>query len=155
MRETESLNYGMNFDTYPYLSLSLKQKDTTNLNHRWLRYLLKPYSVGAVGICSCHMDIYTARNTDYVVELQSTNPNTIIKITVEGNTDPFLPTRVFQRIHVCLGALKFGLRACRRNLLGLDGSFMKGPFPSQVLAAVGLDSNNGIYPLVYALVEPE
>ncbi|GJU61911.1 heat stress transcription factor B-4-like protein [Tanacetum coccineum] len=92
---------------------------------------------------------------DYVVELQSTNPNTIIKITVEGNTDPFLPTRVFQRIHVCLGALKFGLRACRRNLLGLDGSFMKGPFPSQVLAAVGLDSNNGIYPLVYALVEPE
>ncbi|GKC92819.1 heat stress transcription factor B-4-like protein [Tanacetum coccineum] len=92
---------------------------------------------------------------DYVVKLQSTNPNTIIKITVEGNTDPFLPTMVFQRIYVCLGALKFGFRACRRNLLGLDGAFMKGPFPSQVLAAVGLDSNNGIYPLVYALVEPE
>ncbi|GJW60631.1 heat stress transcription factor B-4-like protein [Tanacetum coccineum] len=31
----------------------------------------------------------------------------------------------------------------------------RGPFPGQVLAAVGLDSNNGIYPLAYALVEAE
>ncbi|GKD96913.1 hypothetical protein Tco_1380810 [Tanacetum coccineum] len=44
MRETESLNYGMNFDPYLYLTLYLKQKDMTNLNHKWLRCLLKPYS---------------------------------------------------------------------------------------------------------------
>ncbi|GJX66467.1 heat stress transcription factor B-4-like protein [Tanacetum coccineum] len=62
---------------------------------------------------------------------------------------------VFQRIYICLGALKLGFRACRRDLLGLDGAFMKGPFPGQVLVAVGLDSNNGIYPLAYALVEAE
>ncbi|GKA25407.1 heat stress transcription factor B-4-like protein [Tanacetum coccineum] len=92
---------------------------------------------------------------DYVVELQSTNPNTTVKIAVERNTDPSLPTRVFQRIYVCLGALKLGFRACRRDLLGLDGAFMKGPFPGQVLVAVGLDSNNGIYPLAYALIEVE
>ncbi|GJS14016.1 crooked neck-like protein 1 [Tanacetum coccineum] len=48
-----------------------------------------------------------------------------------------------------------GFRACRRDLLGLDGAFMKGQFPGQVLIAVGLDSNNGIYPLAYALVEAE
>ncbi|GJV68586.1 heat stress transcription factor B-4-like protein [Tanacetum coccineum] len=92
---------------------------------------------------------------DYVVELQSTNPNTTVKIAVERNTDPSLPTRVFQRIYVCLGALKLGFRACRRDLLGLDGAFMKGSFPGQVLVAVGLDSNNGIYPLAYVLVEAE
>nr|GEV12985.1 hypothetical protein [Tanacetum cinerariifolium] len=91
---------------------------------------------------------------DYVVELQSTNPNTIVKIAVERNTDPSLPTRVFQRIYVCL-TLRLGFRACRRDLLGLDGAFMKGPFPGQVLVAVGLNSNNGIYPLAYALVEAE
>ncbi|GKC43728.1 heat stress transcription factor B-4-like protein [Tanacetum coccineum] len=91
----------------------------------------------------------------YVVELQSTNPNTTVKIAVERNTDPSLPTRVFQRIYVCLGALKLGFRACRRDLLGLDGAFMKGSFPGQVLVVVGLDSNNGIYPLAYALVEAE
>nr|GEW12244.1 hypothetical protein [Tanacetum cinerariifolium] len=92
---------------------------------------------------------------DYVVELQSTNPNNTVKIVVERNTDPSVPTRVFQRIYICLGALKLGFRACRRDMLGLDGAFMKGPFPSQVLVAVGLDLNNGIYPLAYALVEIE
>ncbi|GKC20025.1 hypothetical protein Tco_1022175, partial [Tanacetum coccineum] len=61
----------------------------------------------------------------------STNPNTTVKIAVERNIDPSLPTTVFQRIHVCLGALKLGFRACRRDLLGLDGAFMKGPFPGQ------------------------
>nr|GEX71349.1 transposase, MuDR, MULE transposase domain protein [Tanacetum cinerariifolium] len=70
---------------------------------------------------------------DYVVELQSTNLNTTVKITIEGNNDPSLPTRVFQR------ALKLDFRACKRELLGLDGAFMKGPFLCQVLAAVGLD----------------
>ncbi|GKE03594.1 hypothetical protein Tco_1395612, partial [Tanacetum coccineum] len=79
---------------------------------------------------------------DYVVELQSTNLNTTVKIAVEKNTDPSLPTRVFQRIYVCFGALTVGFRACRKDLLGLDGVFMKDPFPGQVLAAAGLDSNN-------------
>ncbi|GKC83076.1 transposase, MuDR, MULE transposase domain protein [Tanacetum coccineum] len=92
---------------------------------------------------------------DYVVELQSTNLNTTIKIVVERNIDHSLPTWVFKRIYVCLGALKLRFRACRRELLGLDDAFMKGPFSSQVLAAVGVDSNNGIYPLAYALVEAE
>nr|KAJ0192986.1 hypothetical protein LSAT_V11C800412830 [Lactuca sativa] len=32
---------------------------------------------------------------------------------------------------------------------------MKGPYPCQILTAVGLDSNNGIYPLAYAIVEIE
>ncbi|GJZ93716.1 hypothetical protein Tco_0665919, partial [Tanacetum coccineum] len=84
---------------------------------------------------------------DYVFELQSTNPNTTVKIVVERNTDPSLPTRVFQRIYVCLGALKLGFRAYRKDLLGLDGAFMKGPFLGQVLVVVGLNSNNRIYPL--------
>ncbi|GKD31053.1 heat stress transcription factor B-4-like protein, partial [Tanacetum coccineum] len=91
----------------------------------------------------------------YVIELQSTNPNITVKIALERNTDPSLPTRVFQRIYVCFLALKLGFRACKRDLLGLDGAFIKRPFPGQVLVAVGLDSNNRIYPLAYALVEAE
>ncbi|GKF07343.1 hypothetical protein Tco_0041567, partial [Tanacetum coccineum] len=91
----------------------------------------------------------------YVVELQSTNPNTTLNIQVKRNTDPSLPTRVFQRIYVCLGALKMGFRACKRELSSIDGSFMKEPFPGQVLATAGLDSNNRIYPLAYALVKAE
>nr|GEW40881.1 hypothetical protein [Tanacetum cinerariifolium] len=68
----------------------------------------------------------------------STNPNTTVKIAVERNTDPSLPITVFQRIYVCLGALKLGFRASKKDLLGLDGAFMKGTFLGQALAAVGL-----------------
>ncbi|GKC90180.1 hypothetical protein Tco_1150829, partial [Tanacetum coccineum] len=79
--------------------------------------------------------------------------NTTVKIGVKRNIVPSLPTRVFQRIYVCLGALKLGFRDSIRELLGLDGAFKKGSFPGQVLTVVGLDSNNGIYTLAYALVK--
>nr|GFC37626.1 hypothetical protein [Tanacetum cinerariifolium] len=41
------------------------------------------------------------------------------------------------------------------NFLRFDGTFMKGPFPGQLLTAVGMDPNNGIYPLAYGIVEAE
>ncbi|XP_052623814.1 uncharacterized protein LOC111889772 [Lactuca sativa] len=92
---------------------------------------------------------------DYVLELQATNPDTTVKIDVCSELNPDSPTRQFRRIYVCLGPLKKGFKACLRDLLGFDGAFMKGPFPGQVLSAVGLDSNNGIYPLAYGIVESE
>ena len=51
--------------------------------------------------------------------------------------------------------MKKRFRACLRDFLGFDGAFIKGPFPGQILTAVGVDSNNGIYPLAYAIVESE
>ncbi|GKF59201.1 mutator type transposase [Tanacetum coccineum] len=46
-------------------------------------------------------------------------------------------------------------RACGREILGLDGCFMSGHWPGQILTAVGVDANNGIYPVAYAIVEAE
>ncbi|XP_052626793.1 uncharacterized protein LOC128133411 [Lactuca sativa] len=69
---------------------------------------------------------------DYALELQSTNPNTTVKIDVVSEPNPNLATRHFKRIYICLGPLKLGFKA-----------------------AVSLDSNNGIYPLAYAIVESE
>nr|GEU37226.1 hypothetical protein [Tanacetum cinerariifolium] len=63
--------------------------------------------------------------------------------------DPENPTRMFRRIFVCLGALKRGFRECGRELPGLDGAFMRGQFPGQILTAVGVNANNGIYPVAY------
>ncbi|CAI9276921.1 unnamed protein product [Lactuca saligna] len=51
--------------------------------------------------------------------------------------------------------MKKGCKACLRDFLGLYGAHMKGPYPVQILTAVGLDSNNGIYPLAHAIVEIE
>ncbi|KAL4574492.1 hypothetical protein LXL04_021324 [Taraxacum kok-saghyz] len=80
---------------------------------------------------------------------------TNVKIQVHSEPNLSLQTRVFKRIYICLGALKNGFKAGCRDFLRLDGTFMKGPYPGQILTAVGLDSNNGIYPLAYAVVESE
>ncbi|KAK9074898.1 hypothetical protein SSX86_003217 [Deinandra increscens subsp. villosa] len=101
---------------------------------------------------------YTAQYSilrEYCEELIRSNPGTSVKIDVESECNPASPTRQFKRIYICFAALREGFKACGRDLLGLDGCFMKGPFPGQVLTAVGVDSNNGIYPLAYAIVEAE
>ena len=92
---------------------------------------------------------------DYVMELIRCNPNTTVKIDVYGEQNHESPTRMFRRIYVCLGALKDGFRAGGRDLLGLDGAFMKGQYIGQLITVVGVDANNGIYPVAYGIVESE
>nr|GEW96096.1 transposase, mutator type [Tanacetum cinerariifolium] len=81
--------------------------------------------------------------------------DTTVNIDVERDYEPGSMTRQFRRIYVCLGALKSGFKAGQRDLLGQDGCFMSGPFPMQILTAVDVDPNYGIYPLAYAIVESE
>lgn len=92
---------------------------------------------------------------DYGLELQLRNPGTTVKIAVESEPNYDIQTRVFKRIYICLGPLKDGFKYAQRELIGLDGAFMKGPYPGQVLSAVSIDGNNGIYPVAYAIVETE
>ncbi|GJS04793.1 mutator type transposase [Tanacetum coccineum] len=92
---------------------------------------------------------------EYAQELINQNPGTTVRIDVQQEPNPESLTRTFRRVYVCLGALKQGFRACGREILGLDGCFMSGPWPGQILTAVGVDANNGIYPVAYAIVEAE
>lgn len=96
-----------------------------------------------------------SRLRDYVLELQRTNEDTTVKIDLERDFNPNETTRQFRRIYVCIGALKKGFKAGLKDLLGLDGCFMKGQYPGQLLTAVGIDANHGTYPLAYAVVEAE
>ncbi|GJY69603.1 hypothetical protein Tco_0472585 [Tanacetum coccineum] len=80
---------------------------------------------------------------DYCLELRRVNPDTTIKIEVERDSYHELQTRVFKKIYICLGPLKKGFKAGEKDLLGLDGAFMKGPYPDQLLTIIGLDGNNG------------
>ncbi|GKB45574.1 mutator type transposase [Tanacetum coccineum] len=68
---------------------------------------------------------------------------------------PDSPTRTFRRVYVCLGSPKQGFRAYGIEILGLDGCFMPDPWTSQILTSVGVDPNNRIYPVAYAIVEVE
>jgi hypothetical protein len=92
---------------------------------------------------------------DYALELKNRNLDTTVKIQVEANPDSSVSSRVFRRIYVCIGALKKGYKVGRMDILGLDGAFIKGHHTGQVLTAVGVDSNNGLYPVAYAVVETE
>lgn len=50
---------------------------------------------------------------------------------------------------------KNGFKASLRDFISLYGTFKKGPFLWKILTIVGLESNNGIYPLAYDIVEYE
>nr|GEV94974.1 hypothetical protein [Tanacetum cinerariifolium] len=54
-----------------------------------------------------------------------------------------------------LGCFEKGFREGGRELLGLDCAFMRGQYPGQMLTAVGVDANNGIYHVAYGIVESE
>lgn len=59
------------------------------------------------------------------------------------------------RMYICLGPLKNAFIQYCRHLVGLDGCHLKGSFGGQLLAAVGVDANNGMYPIDWAIVESE
>ncbi|XP_076961105.1 uncharacterized protein LOC143637650 [Bidens hawaiensis] len=91
----------------------------------------------------------------YIDELLKANPGSTIKLDVEPCANPNLKTRQFRRIYVCYAALVKGFKLFGRELLGLDGCFMKRKYPGQILTAVGTDGNNCLYPVAFAIVEAE
>ncbi|KAJ0566482.1 putative transcription factor interactor and regulator CCHC(Zn) family [Helianthus annuus] len=93
---------------------------------------------------------------EYAEQLLKSNPGTTVTIDVEPSScKAKSSTRQFRRIYICYGAFKKGFKIIGRDILGLDGCFMKGPYPGQILTAVGVDGNNGIYPVAFAVVESE
>ncbi|KAH0672964.1 hypothetical protein KY290_025246 [Solanum tuberosum] len=92
---------------------------------------------------------------DYCFEIGRSNPGNSMYMKLTQNEMPNKPYR-FQRIYVCFAACKEGLKAGCRKILGLDGCWLKGQmYGYQLLTAVGLDANNNIFPVAYAVVEKE
>ncbi|KAL8515023.1 hypothetical protein ACS0TY_013927 [Phlomoides rotata] len=88
---------------------------------------------------------------DYAEEIKRTNPDsTVIVGSVEDDNGD---TR-FNSFYICLDAVKKGFVACR-PLIGVDGCHLKGPHKGILLTAVGVDGNNCIYPLAWAVVNTE
>ncbi|KAG5566220.1 hypothetical protein RHGRI_001980 [Rhododendron griersonianum] len=95
-----------------------------------------------------------ARFRDYCEELRRTNPNnTIIMKTIPSPTPDGQP--IFERLYVCLGALKQGMLAGCRRLVCMDACHLKGAHGGQLLVAVGIDANNQSFPFAYAVAESE
>ena len=84
---------------------------------------------------------------DYGEELRTQNPRSkfILK-----TIDP-----IFSSLYMCIDACKRGwLKRCR-PLICLDGTHIKTKFGGQLLTAIGIDGNDCIYPIAWAIVEVE
>ncbi|GJX22348.1 mutator type transposase [Tanacetum coccineum] len=75
------------------------------------------------------VQIQKLQNAFVIVELRSTDNMNFCELSTEGEGG--------------------------RELLGLDGAFMRGQYPGQMLTTVGVDANNGIYPIAYGIVKSE
>ncbi|KAL3753889.1 hypothetical protein ACJRO7_001174 [Eucalyptus globulus] len=59
------------------------------------------------------------------------------------------------RVYICLDALRRGfLKGCRR-FVGFDGCHLSSGYKGILLAAVGIDANNKMYPFAWAVVRQE
>ncbi|KAI0500776.1 hypothetical protein KFK09_018993 [Dendrobium nobile] len=63
-------------------------------------------------------------------------------------------TNRFQRLFWAFGPSITGWKYCR-PVLSLDGTFLLGKYRGTLLTAIGMDANNGLYPLAFAVVESE
>jgi hypothetical protein len=87
----------------------------------------------------------------YAAELKRCNPGTTVFINSEMEGE----VRKFKRMYICWEATKRGFMEGCRPVIGLDGCHIKGAYPGQLLSAVGIDANNGMYSIAYAIVEIE
>ncbi|XP_070668106.1 uncharacterized protein [Malus domestica] len=86
-----------------------------------------------------------------VEELKKANEGSTIKVKTQMDGDDIL----FQRIYGCLAGCKQGFLEGCRPVIGVDGCFIKGPHSGQILTTIGIDGNNGLFPIAYAIVEIE
>ncbi|KAL2484727.1 MuDR family transposase [Abeliophyllum distichum] len=140
-------------------SKSLSQLDMLRLNTMMLKFNLQSLEF----VLSMIPDVLdVGLNSDPVVEEQNTDANgednnsdhshdpTEEELNTDYSSDEKTPG-----IYVCLDACKKGFVSGCRQLVGIDGYFLKGTFGGQMLVAVALDANDCIYPLAYAIVERE
>ncbi|KAL3833744.1 hypothetical protein ACJIZ3_008480 [Penstemon smallii] len=90
-----------------------------------------------------------AKLWDYCEEIRRTNSNTTVKIKCQHMIGSGECT--FKSIYICWGALKKGFLEGCRPVIGLDGTHLKTERGGVLLTAVGIDGNNNMYPIAYAV----
>ena len=61
----------------------------------------------------------------------------------------------FKRCQICIGAATSAFKEHCRPFIGIDACHLKGPYKGILITAMGLDDNNGQYPLAYGVAPQE
>ncbi|KAK4397521.1 hypothetical protein Sango_1588700 [Sesamum angolense] len=69
---------------------------------------------------------------------------------LEGSNPP-----IFDKMYVCLSALKNGFLGGCRPIICLDGCFLKTCYGGQLLVVVGRDGNDNMFPIAMVVVQVE
>lgn len=88
----------------------------------------------------------------YAAMIHKCNPRAICKVLCDTQTKP--DKVLFQRFFVAFPAKRNAFHNGCRPFIGLDGCHLKGKFGG-LLAAVGIDANNGMIPLALCVCEIE
>ncbi|WOK94423.1 hypothetical protein Cni_G03125 [Canna indica] len=89
----------------------------------------------------------------YVSELKRKNPTSLFQIVCDREYTGAPP--IFKRIYIGFYALKNGFLQDCRPIIGFDGCFLKTFLGGQLLSAIGVDGNNQIFLIAWAVVEGE
>ena len=89
------------------------------------------------------------RARDYCKELRVSNLGSTTKINIHTST------LHFKRMYVCLVACRIGFLEECGPIISLDACHLRGFLKGQLLAAIGIDGNDGMYPIAFAICEGE
>ncbi|XP_043693412.1 uncharacterized protein LOC122643903 [Telopea speciosissima] len=87
----------------------------------------------------------------YLNALKMTNPGTIVLLQSEHVSDQ---SSVFKRVFWAFGPTIEGFKHCR-PVISIDSTQLSGKYGGMLLIATGIDGNNGLFPLAFAIVVKE
>ncbi|KAL1189477.1 hypothetical protein V5N11_022419 [Cardamine amara subsp. amara] len=93
-----------------------------------------------------------SRFRDYKDAILATNPNSTVELDTIFDDDG---SELFQRFYICFDVIRKLWSTWCRPIFGIDGCFLKCTLKGQLLAAMGRDNNNGVYPITWAIVDVE
>ncbi|KAG0474047.1 hypothetical protein HPP92_015904 [Vanilla planifolia] len=87
---------------------------------------------------------------EYLKAIQEANPGTVVQLLTNEKGD----VRQFNRLFWSFGASIEGFRHLR-PLITIDSAELHGKYSGSLLVATGIDGNDGLFPLAFAIAESE
>ncbi|CAA7021461.1 unnamed protein product [Microthlaspi erraticum] len=94
-----------------------------------------------------------AKLWDYEAELKRTHPNIRTELCTIRKDD--VDVDMFDCFYIYFDEFRTTWKNCCRPVIGLDGCFLKWDLNCDLLAAVGRDTDNRMYPIAWAIVRGE